>query len=107
MGSGRRPAIPPLGALLAALLAVAAPRDALAGTSGNPDRGVEYFAGYTADLLANVDGGLRTGEAYLDYLEIGASLDLGELAGLNGVSAQASGFMTNAARFSERYVGDA
>lgn len=90
------------------LLSTLAPLARAATEQGDATgRGYEFFAAYTADLLANVHGGLRTGEAYLDYLKVGASLDLAQLGGPDGFTAYASGFMTNAARFSERYVGDA
>jgi porin len=94
-------------ALACALLSVVPLGRASAGPADDSDRGYEFFAGYTADLLANIRGGLRTGQAYLDYLEVGGSIDVGQRGGPEGFTAYASGFMTNAARFSERYVGDA
>lgn len=62
---------------------------------------------YTADLWRNARGGLRTGSAYLDNLDVTFELDAERAWGWSGVSAFVYGLYNNSARFSERYVGDA
>jgi porin len=68
---------------------------------------LDIGATYRADLLANVDGGLRTGTAWLDYLELAADLDVVSAPAVGRLTGRASVFMTNSATFSDRYVGDA
>jgi porin len=67
----------------------------------------EFNATYTGDLWRNAHGGRRTGGAYLDKLDLTLAMD-GQLAWqLPGVSAFVHLLRTNAARYSESYVGDA
>lgn len=67
---------------------------------------VEVEVLYTADVLENLDGGLRTGGAYLDNLDVLLTVD-GARFGAPALSFHAHGMYNNAARFSERYSGDA
>lgn len=69
-------------------------------------RGYEVEAVYTADVWRNAHGGLRTGNAYLDNIDLALGIDGEHAWGLRGVSAYAHVLYNNKARFSERYVGD-
>lgn len=71
------------------------------------DRAYEVGAVYTSDLWRNTKGGLRTGGAYLDNLDVTLALDAERAMGWTGVSAFVYGLYNNSARFSDRYVGDA
>jgi porin len=91
----------------AVLLLLIPNADALAeATPSDAGQLLELSASYVADLLANVDGGLRTGEAWVDKLSVAADLRFGDPGEPGRMSVHAFGFMTNAATFSERYVGD-
>lgn len=63
-------------------------------------------AAYTADLLRNASGGLATGNAYLDNLDVTLSLDGERAFGMPGLTFFAYALYTNDARFSEVYPGD-
>ncbi|MBB6096515.1 porin [Povalibacter uvarum] len=67
---------------------------------------VALSAVYTADLLRNTSGGLKTGNAYLDNLDMTLSIDGERAFGLPGLTLFAYGLYTNDARFSEVYPGD-
>ena len=67
----------------------------------------QFSALYTADALWNVDGGLREGSAYLDYIEVSAGFDADRALGWDGLTFYASAFRRNDTTFSDRYVGDA
>lgn len=66
-----------------------------------------FEAAYTADLWHNARGGVRTGTAYLDNLDLTLSVDGERAWGVRGLSAYAHVLYNNNTRFSERYVGDA
>lgn len=70
-------------------------------------RGYEIDAVYTADVWRNVKGGLRTGDAYLDNIDLTLGIDGERAWGIRGVTAYAHVLYNNDASFSERYVGDA
>ena len=91
-------------ALLTALLCLQAP--AAASGADDPGDAFELSALYTADALWNLQGGLREGGAYLDYVEVAAGVDAGSILGWRGPALHASAFYRNDATFSERYVGD-
>lgn len=74
---------------------------------GSDDRAYELAAVYTGDLWRNASGGLRTGDTYLDNLDLSIALDAERAWGFSGVSAFVYALYNNSARFSERYVGDA
>src|SRR5688572_16846976 len=69
-----------------------------------PTVGIE--AAYTAELAANVSGGVRRGARYLDDLSVGLDADLERLLGWNRTSVRISGLYNNGASISE-LVGDA
>jgi porin len=61
---------------------------------------------YTADVLANVDGGTRTGTIYQGKLNAILSIDFGKLVGLDGLSLGANGFQIhNTGRIRRDLVG--
>lgn len=62
---------------------------------------------YTGDVMRNVEGGLRTGGAYLDNLDITVALDGERLWGATGLELYAHALYNNDSTFSDRYVGDA
>jgi porin len=74
---------------------------------GSDDRAYELAAVYTGDLWRNASGGLRTGDTYLDNLDLTLAVDAERAWGLSGVSAFVYALYTNGGRFSERYVADA
>jgi porin len=74
---------------------------------GSDDRAYEFAAVYTGDLWRNASGGLRTGDTYLDNLDLTLAVDAERAWGFPGVSAFVDALYNNSARFSERYVGDA
>lgn len=74
--------------------------------SGEP-RPLEIGALYVADALANVQGGLREGAAWIDYFEVAAAYDAGRSLGIEKLTLFASLVRTNTPTFSDRYVGDA
>lgn len=74
---------------------------------GSNDRAYELAATYTGELWRNASGGLRTGNTYLDNLDLALAVDAERAWGFSGVSAFVYALYTNGARFSERYVGDA
>jgi porin len=86
---------------------VAAAADAGGDADSADDNAHELAAVYTADLWRNTRGGLRTGNAYLDNLDLTLAVDAQRAWGLAGVSAFVHALYNNSARFSERYVGDA
>lgn len=63
-------------------------------------------AAYTVDLLRNASGGLATGNAYLDNLDVTLSVDGEGAFGVPGLTLFAYALYTNDARFSEVYSGD-
>lgn len=69
--------------------------------------GVNVDAVYSADILRAVSGGISTGNAYLDNLDLTVELDADTLWGVSGAEFFLYGLYNNGARFSERYVGDA
>jgi porin len=70
------------------------------------ERGVFYSEIYTNDVLANVQGGLRRGTIDQGKLESILAVDLGKLAGLQGLSFFANTFLIhNTGRIRRDYVG--
>jgi porin len=68
---------------------------------------IGFSVAYTADLLRNTTGGANVGSAYLDNLDVTATLDAASLLGWNGVTLHAHALYNNRAQFSERFTGDA
>jgi porin len=70
------------------------------------DRGVVYGLEYTADVLANVRGGLRTGAVYQGKLHGILTVDLDKLAGWDGLSLYLNFFQIhNTGRMRRDHVG--
>ena len=65
-----------------------------------------FNATYYAESWHNLKGGLATGTAFLDKLDLSAGLDGGRLFGLNGVTFFARGFYANGHAVSGSLVGD-
>ena len=63
-------------------------------------------AGYTADLMRNTRGGLGVGSAYLDALDLLATVDAGRVWGLDGLTIHGHLQYNNGAAFTGRWVGD-
>jgi carbohydrate-selective porin OprB len=68
---------------------------------------VQLVATYTGDLLRNTTGGVAVGNAYLDNLDLVASVDAERVFGWRGWSFAAHALYNNRGRFSEPLVGDA
>lgn len=97
-----------LAALLAAqLIGYAQAASANEGRASAVDvASYQWEAMYTGDLWRNTRGGLRTGAAYLDNLDLTLSVDGERTWGIPGFEAFVSVLYNNAAGFSSRYVGD-
>lgn len=97
-------------ALVTVLLAVGA-TPAVASdcpAAEQPDCGVWTIdASYTADLWRNAAGGIERGDAYLDALDLAASVDAERAFGWRGVRLYGHVQYNNGAEFSGRWVGDA
>jgi porin len=93
---------------LATLLAATLPAEApLAESSGGEGRPIDVEVVYKGDAWRNTTGGLRTGNAYLDNLDLKITVD-GEAAfGIAGLELFANGVYNNGGRLSEELVGDA
>ena len=63
-------------------------------------------ATYTADVWRNLRGGLRRGSAYLDNLDLVATVDADRTIGLANTTFVVSGLYNNRTTFSDRFVGD-
>lgn len=83
----------------------APPATATADGSGwQAPRTLTYGAAYTADALANAQGGARPGEAYVDLLKLSAAYD-GAASGHDGLTGLLSLEYHNGANFSAGRVG--
>lgn len=71
------------------------------------DDGIVFDAVYTADLIRNLDGGVRTGGTYLDNLDLQLTASPGSIFGVPGLSGMLYVLHNNSAEFSSKYVGDA
>lgn len=90
------------------LLQLFAPGKSPAEEIDPPAPGVLHAgAWYTADVLANLSGGLRRGSAYLDYAGIEVEFDAGRAFGLAPLRLFASFAHVNRTTFSDVYSGDA
>jgi porin len=54
------------------------------------NQGIDLQAGYVSETASNVQGGVRQGTRYTDQWNVGATLDLDRLLGLNHASFQAT-----------------
>jgi porin len=68
--------------------------------------GITFDAAYIGDAARNVDGGLRTGSAYLDNLDLQLNAERGSLFGIPGLSGLLYVLHNNSSEFSAEYVGD-
>jgi porin len=93
---------------LATLLATVLPAEASLGeSSGGEVQAVDVEVVYKGDVWRNTTGGLRTGSAYIDYLDLSITVD-GEAAfGIAGLELFANGLYNNGGRLSEELIGDA
>lgn len=95
-------------ALSLLLLRLFLPGASPAGEIDPPGPGVLHAgAWYTADILTNLAGGVRTGTAYLDYAGIAVEFDAGQALGLTPLRLFASFAHVNRTTFSDVYSGDA
>ena len=97
-------------AWLAILLAVAATPAAATDCAEPGESGCSAWsldAAYTADLWRNASGGLERGNAYLDGLDLTATVDAERAFGWKGVQFYGHVQYNNGAEFSGRRVGDA
>ncbi|MBA3812732.1 MAG: carbohydrate porin, partial [Caulobacteraceae bacterium] len=73
--------------------------------SGAPPREITFTGAYIADALADLEGGKRAGERYVDQLKVSAAFD-GAAWGRGGLTAMVSVEHHNGASFSGELVGD-
>lgn len=98
------------GALLAVLLAAGATPASATDCVEDDDADCSVWsvdASYTADLWRNASGGIDRGSAYLDGLDLAASVDAERAFGWRGVRLYGHVQYNNGAEFSGRWVGDA
>lgn len=69
--------------------------------------GVDAALLYTGDFWRNQDGGLQTGNAYLDNVDLTLQLNADKLWGWMGATLYGSALYNNGATFSSSHVGDA
>ncbi len=70
------------------------------------DRGIDYVAVYSAELLGNVRGGLKRGPVFSGVLEAGVNLETEKLSGWPGATFYASSLVSHGPSLSDRYLGD-
>jgi porin len=75
--------------------------------AGNLGESAEFVAVYTGDMWRNQHGGLKTGSAYLDNLDLALDVDTEKLLSWRGGRFFAYVLYNNGARFSSTHVGDA
>lgn len=68
--------------------------------------GYAFEAVYTADLLRNAAGGIRTGSRYLDNLDLTLEVDLAEAWGRGSGTLFVYGLYNNGTTFADELVGD-
>jgi porin len=89
----------------AALLPVATPH--VAAAADEPAPAVQLEAAYVGDAFRNARGGLAIGDAYLDNLDLMATLDGERALGVPGLTLHGHVVHSNGRAFSGRWVGDA
>ncbi|MFM8765053.1 MAG: carbohydrate porin, partial [Spartobacteria bacterium] len=70
------------------------------------DRGVDFFANYTAEVWGNTAGGLRTGSVYTALLTFGSDLDFNKLVGWHGGRASTNWIWLSGQDASQDLVGN-
>lgn len=88
-----------------ALLSAALPAPARA--SDDPVPAVELEFAYMGDLMRNASGGLGVGNAYLDNLDLAATVDGARVLGVEGLTLRGHLMYNNGRTFTGRWVGDA
>jgi porin len=86
-------------------------RETLTGDWGGPrsrleDKGVTFSFEYISELLANLHGGIKRGEAGLGRFIPQMDVDLDKVAGWGGASFRLSGVITHGPAFSPTFVGN-
>ncbi len=69
-------------------------------------RGITLFGGYAVEVWGNTTGGLKRGTVYTGLLDFGVDLDLGQLAGLDGLTFRSSWLWLSGRDASEDLVGN-
>ncbi len=80
---------------------------AVAGADDEGTPGVQLEAAYVGDIWRNTRGGIGVGDAYLDNLDLIATVDGGQRLGIAGLTLHAHAIYNNGHAFSGRWVGDA
>jgi porin len=88
-----------------ALLTLALP--AAAQVADEPAPAVELEFAYLGDLMRNTTGGLGVGDAYLDNLDLAATVDGARALGVEGLTLHGHVMYNNGRAFTGRWVGDA
>ncbi len=70
------------------------------------DDGIDLTATYTGQAASNLSGGMDTGSAYAQQLQLGVDIDWKKLAGLDGFSTHAVLINRTGNNVSSDYVGD-
>lgn len=70
------------------------------------DKGVEFNAGYTAEVWGNTTGGLKQGTVYTGLLDFGATVDLDKLVGWQGASVSTTWIWLSGRDASEDLTGN-
>lgn len=70
------------------------------------EKGVEFFANYTAEVWGNTVGGLRTGTVYTGLLDFGSEVDLEKLVGWHGARASTTWIWLSGQDASQNLVGN-
>jgi porin len=102
MGATRK-----LGFGAALMVAAASAVPAAAGPDDGAAPGVLLEAAYIGDAWRNTRGGVGVGDAYLDNLDLLATVDAGQRFGIEGLTLHAHASYNNGHAFSGRWVGDA
>lgn len=70
------------------------------------DKGIEFSAGYTAEVWGNTTGGLKQGTVYTGLLDFGATVDLEKLVGWQGASVSTTWLWLSGRDASEDLTGN-
>ncbi len=70
------------------------------------ERGVEFFASYTAEVWGNTSGGIKQGTVYTGLLDFGITIDLEKAIGWQGASVSTTWLWLSGRDASEDLVGN-
>ncbi len=101
-----RKALSLVAAEIMAVLSLGSGTESIAANPVQTLKPLTWAVAYTGDLWTNTRGGLKTGSAYLDNLDVSLALDA-SVWGKPQLTGNFYLLYNNAATFSERYVGDA